>query len=228
MISSLSEKYIKQLEEIKKIVGKKYKEVTSRFHNFTFHDLEHVNQVTMNLGKLCKPLKLAERTRFCLLAASYCHDIGMSNSKASRISYWLNRSEARKEHAKFSATAVLDETLFDAETIGDSVPRWAIARICEGHGRWDLENEDFNNIEDINIRLCAVLLSLADALDIRSERRNPLELDNIDQLMNHPFLKEDVSQLSEIKLKPELIDIPKVHWLRHYYINSPPISSDPA
>ncbi len=220
---NLPDNYREQLQQIKKCVSKKTDEIIQRFPNFPLHDMQHFDCVATNLGRICAPLNLDPRSRFCLLGASYCHDLGMANTKSSQKLYWLNRSKARRKHAKFSAEAVMNDLPWDC--VKEEILRWAIARICEGHGRQDWTHSDFNSVDGINLGLLAALLTVADALDLRNERRNPKNIDHPDQLMRYPFLGEDASHAPDIRKHPELADLSRLHWLRHYYSILPSIDT---
>lgn len=220
--NGLGEIYREQLKEIRKFAELKCPEIMQRFPNYTLHDMDHFEAVLKNLNDMSPVLDLDERNWFCLFAACYCHDLGMSHSESSRQEYWEDRNQARKAHAKRSFSIVIDEL---ADTIKDDGLRLAIAKICEGHGRSDFDHCDFDPEFGINLRLLSALLSLADSLDLRAARRNPKDIRSTEELMNYRFLSETEEHSPIIKDKPELAQLSKVHWLRHYYSLNPSITA---
>ncbi|MEW5927301.1 MAG: GNAT family N-acetyltransferase [Gemmatimonadota bacterium] len=209
----LSDDYRKQIDRIREYAAAKEKEIAQRFPNFTLHDARHFDHVASNAAKLLEPVALSEENRFALLAACYLHDIGMANGAAQRSLFWIDREEARKRHAVLSAQDILNSSEVPRECIRDEGLRLAVARISEGHGRWDWDNPYFDQRHGIEIRFCTAILSLADALDLRNGRRNPDRYDTVEALLAAQALENDVS---------------RVHWLRHYYSSAPSIQAKGA
>lgn len=216
LYDQLSPKFQEQIDRIRRYAKKKEGEIAQNFSNFTLHDLAHFEQVATNAAKLLQPLSpsaLSEENRFALLAACYLHDIGMANGAAKRSLFWIDQEEARKLHARLSFEDILNDNEVGGECIEDEGLRWAIARISEGHGRWDWDHGDFDSLHDVQIRFCTAILSLADALDLRNGRRNPAQYNSVDALLAADALDNDVS---------------RVHWLRHYYSGAPSIQAHGA
>lgn len=213
LYDQLSPDFREQIDRIRQYAKKKEGEIAQNFSNFTLHDMAHFEHVAANAAKLLQPLPpgaLSEENRFALLAACYLHDIGMANGEARRSLFWIDQEEARKLHAGFSFQDILNDSRVCGECIKDEGLQLAIARISEGHGRWDWDHADFDPVHDIQIRFCAAILSLADALDLRSGRRNPAQYDSVAALLEAEPLENDIS---------------RVHWLRHYYSLAPSIQA---
>lgn len=208
LYDQLGPEYRGQIDRIRKYAAGKQGEIAQRFPNFTLHDMGHFEHVAANAGKLLQSVSLSEDNCFALLAACYLHDIGMANGAAQRSLFWIDREEARKRHAQLSAQDILNDGEVPRDCIRDEGHRFAIARISEGHGRWDWNHAHFDPRSGIDIRFCAAILSLADALDLRTGRRNPDRYDSIEALLEAQVLETDVS---------------RVHWLRHYYSFAPSI-----
>lgn len=223
----LSEGYLKQLINIEDYIVKKNIEaqIAHRFPNYTLHDMNHYKQVARNIGSLCEKISLTEEERFCLLAASLTHDLGMSLSESALVEYYENRSQARRKHAERSALMVTNEL---ADDITNDDMREVIATICEGHGRDDLDSSDFDSQYKVNVRLMTCLLMFADSLDLRSGRRMPKGIKTDEQLMGYVFLSEDKTHDARIDKKTELIHLSRLHWLRHYYSTIPSIAQRPS
>ncbi|MCI5146262.1 MAG: HD domain-containing protein, partial [Candidatus Electrothrix sp. AR3] len=219
----LSEGYLKQLINIEDYIVKKNIEaqIAHRFPNYTLHDMDHYKQVAHNAGSLCEKVRLTEEERFCLLAACFIHDLGMSLSESALVEYYENRSQARRKHAERSALMVTNE--LEDEITNDDM-REVIATICEGHGRDDLDSSDFDSQYKVNVRLLTCLLMFADSLDLRSGRRMPKGIKTDEQLMGYVFLSEDRNHDARIDKKTELMHLSRLHWLRHYYSTIPSIA----
>ena len=224
--NGLSSGYKRQLRRLREYITseQKVEEIAQKFPNYTLHDMAHFEQVAKNLGELCKSLDIDDKQRFCLLAASYCHDLGMAHGQAADRFHEMDRNDIRKWHAKVSGDFVRNE--LPKACLEDELLRQAVAVICEGHGRWDWDHEDFCPRGGVEVRLFAVLLSLADALDIRRERRNPKTIRSVEALMSNKFLEEPALANQENTGQPELKHLPRVHWLRHYYSTAPSIQAD--
>jgi hypothetical protein len=179
-------------------------EIAQQFNEYTLHDIHHFNQVATNASKISKTQSLSEDESYILLCACYCHDLGMSYTGAQINQAQYNKNIIRKFHATYSKTLIQTEFV---DQIEDETHRDIIGIVSEGHGRWDWENKIFDDQEEIRVRLLVFILSFADVLDLRSERRSPLNIKSADEF---------------IKLELNLIS--KAHWLKHYYSIMPLIN----
>jgi hypothetical protein len=205
------------------VVADKANEISQHFPTFTRHGLDHVDTVRAIAQTLSKALNLTAEERFCLDAACLAHDLGMAHTKAQEAYALENRESVRRWHARLSAQFIhneLSKTCF----LNREPQRDAVARIVEGHGRWDWDSSFFEDDSGIRIRLLTALLSLADALDIRNARRVPDSIDSAEALLKYPFLSETAKQNPAIARIPALADLSRVHWLRHYYSVQPGVS----
>ena len=196
-------------------------EIMMQFSNFTRHDMAHFRQVAKNASLLCKPLVLSHEEIFCLLAACYCHDLGMAHTDAQLAYDMQYRDDIRRWHAHYSSIYIHNE--LPRNCILEEGLRIVIAKISAGHGRWDWQSEYFEPAYGIRVRLLTAILSLADALDLRGERKNPRDFPGETSLLEYPFLKEQIEHNPAIKKNPALAHLSRVHWLRHYYSLEPSI-----
>lgn len=154
------------------------------FPNFTLHNITHIrnvcNWMTALLGDRANELK-AQGAAMLLMSAC-CHDIGMSvsaeqekkleeeyNSKAEQREYVrLHHHERVGEHL---TTKVWGEKLdTDKALKRNGIRRKDLIDLCKSHGE-DLEKPEVpDNLKKYDLRLCAVLLRLADILDFDSSR----------------------------------------------------------
>jgi len=187
------------------------KEILHQFYEYTLHDLNHFNQVAENAGKIVEGENLSQEEIFCLLACCYSHDLGMAHTDAQQKFNITEVDEIRKLHATLSRIYIFDNL---RSCIPDEEYREAVGKISEGHGRWDWESPYFNSISgksgDIRVRYLLCVLSLADLLDIRNNRKNPNSFQSVEHLLNG-------SISSRISI---------IHWLKHYYSKLPDIRNN--
>ncbi len=216
--------FAEQVDALREEARAKVPEISQQFPMFTSHGLDHLDAVADAARKLSRVIDLTAEERFCLDAACYCHDLGMAHTEAQHSYALETRDGLRRWHAKLSAQYIhhsLPARCFAQESLRD-----AVSRIAEGHGRWDWHDSYFDDDNGIRIRLLTALLSLADALDLRSDRRVPSELRTASQLLEHGFLEEDARHLPAVSQHPELRHLSRVHWLRHYYSVQPGLTVD--
>lgn len=162
----------------------KSKAIIDFFPNFTLHDITHItnvcNWMTALLGDRAN--ELSAQNAAMLLMSACCHDIGMSvsaeqekkleeeyNSKAEQREYVrLHHHERVGEHL---TTKVWGEKLdTDKALKRNGIRRKDLIDLCKSHGE-DLEKPEVpDNLKKYDLRLCAVLLRLADILDFDSSR----------------------------------------------------------
>jgi len=179
---------------------------------YTDHTIDHSKRVLEYLGKLVAPLMssdnpLSEIEVCLLIAAAYTHDTGMQDQREMEV------EEIRDKHHILSGAInreisrqIISQTL---AIIPEPFPGIfdRVALIAEGHRKIDLTNSKFDSVnvsgEQIQIRFLAVLLRLADELDM-DYRRAPLAMT---QLQNYP---------------PETL----IHWFKSYYVSGIKIQDD--
>ncbi|HKL42758.1 MAG TPA: GNAT family N-acetyltransferase [Clostridia bacterium] len=183
-------------------------QIVQQFYSYTLHDLDHFTQVARNAEKIVRGFDLSNEELFILLAACYCHDLGMASTIEKQSFKIVDQHTHRKYHAHLSRQYIFNHM---RQQIPDEKYREAIGIVSEGHGRWDWDAAFFNDIngeEDvIRIRFLTLILSLADLLDLRNDRKNPPSYNSIDDLLQGNVLD----------------NISKVHWLKHYYSKQPDI-----
>ncbi|MEE1172028.1 MAG: ATP-binding protein [Ruminococcus sp.] len=190
----------------------KSKAIIKFFPNFTLHDLTHIknvcNWMTALLGKRADELTAQDAAM--LLMSACCHDIGMSvsaeqekkleeeyNSKAEQREYVrLHHHERVGEHL---TTKVWGEKLdTDKALKRNGIRRKDLIDLCKSHGE-DLEKLVVPTVKkEYDLRLCAVLLRLADILDFDSSRapQSLFEHMGLDAPEN---FEQEISQLEWIK-----------------------------
>ena len=151
--------------------------------NFTLHDITHSMNVVDFMGQLFKDLSQVSSAELSILIyAALFHDIGMVKL-ANEI---IDSNEIREEHGERSELFLQNRVIIctDNRPISfgayDSFFMNFLPSICASHMR-NLstiekirERVNVSGLE-VNLHRCAVLLRLADAMDIRSNRA-PYEL----------------------------------------------------
>lgn len=206
LFNQLEEHHKKSIERIvEKIRNESISiEIAQQFNQYTLHDLNHFHQVAKNAAVISRVVDLHEYEKYLLLCACYCHDLGMkyTNQQVKLREYDVN--VIRKEHAKLSKIYIQKKLIAEIPTEKD---RDLVGRISEGHGRWDWDHEDFEDWDEVRVRLLVFILSLSDVLDLRHERRSPSSIETQEEFL-------------DFKMNP----ISKAHWLKHYYSAQPKIT----
>ena len=190
----------------------KSKAIIDFFPNFTLHDITHIknvcNWMTELLGKRANELTAQDAAM--LLMSACCHDIGMSvsaeqekkleeklDSKAEQREYVrLHHHERVGEHL---TTKVWGEKLdTDKALKRNGIRRNDLIDLCKSHGE-DLEKLVVPTVKkEYDLRLCAVLLRLADILDFDSSRAPQSLFEHMG--LNAPEnFEQEISQLEWIK-----------------------------
>ncbi|HEX6368567.1 MAG TPA: HD domain-containing protein [Longimicrobium sp.] len=154
---------------------------------FTDHGGPHFSQVEANLDSLTRALQASQKPLsdagkplspeeiFVLLAACYLHDIGMHINRARHAEIsedLILRSNPADRNSLRKISEWQD--LFVTLSIPNDNARAAIGKVAKGH--WSvhavtLEQEDYIFGNQLGrLRLLAVLLSMADLLDLSPER----------------------------------------------------------
>lgn len=172
--------------------------------NYTLHDLTHSVNVIDLMGQLINNKNLSVFEVVLLIYSALLHDIGMVKLEGENISL----DEIREDHGNRSAKFIKEEILLNSQneplSFGshkDFFMRF-LPQICASH------MQDFIFVEklpcdfridgiNIDISLCAILLRLADAMDLKRNRA-PYTLFNI------------------LKLK----GISAEHWQKHLQITN--------
>lgn len=190
----------------------KSKDIIRFFPNFTLHDITHIknvcNWMTALLGERANELSAQDAAM--LLMSACCHDIGMSvsaeqekkleedyNSKAEQREYVrLHHHERVGEHLTPNVwNEKLDKDMHlqkNGITIND------LLDLCKSHGK-ALKDLEVPTVKiEYDLRLCAVLLRLADILDFDSSRapQSLFEHLGLDAPKN---FEQEISQLEWIK-----------------------------
>jgi len=137
---------------------------------FTDHSITHLNRILLLIDEfLCKNEKkdlLNDHEKYCLIAATLLHDIGMQKENIE-----VSDKERRDIHHKLSVEMVTNE--FKVIGIEEDFVR-IIGLIMEGH-RGNISQEKYSTITirtcvTIRTDLLASILFLCDELDISHER----------------------------------------------------------
>lgn len=161
------------------------------FPQYTRHDVKHKDKI-IELYAVVFPNSLLEALNvyelYFLLAATYLHDIGMSNlAKLNDIDKTLPRDrkqiQIRDEH--HIRTREYLKKFFDEDFKVSLFEGLIIGNICSGHRKLNLfDKEQFDptyvyEFQVINIPLLAGMLRLADELDMFYSRAPKILFDNI-------------------------------------------------
>ncbi len=144
---------------------------------YTTHGRDHMKQVEKNLDDLTRPLqnsskRLSEDEIFVLLAGACLHDIGMHHIDDPDVRE--NHPVAAYKMILYSWNRVPSEMREVTLSIDDDNAREAIAKVARGH--WTdyalpLPQMDYiNGNKQGRLRLLALLLAMADLLDVSSVR----------------------------------------------------------
>ena len=185
---------------------------------FTNHDTRHSEEILYILGRILKPIEsyeddfLNNHELFVLTTSAYLHDIGMQNLRLNNISIDAlsekDYDEIRKRHANESFNIIMSKrmgTEFYLPNI-DNDYNHLLALVSKGHSSdyFDeiikiLEESQYKYVKNRNFRgeLITALLMIADELDLTRQR-------------------VDFRESSKFDLSPYC----KVHWYKHYYVNS--------
>ncbi|MFX0139208.1 MAG: HD domain-containing protein, partial [Candidatus Hodarchaeota archaeon] len=186
--------------------------------HFTCHDIRHSIAIIEILDDLCEDLlddtnklSLNYNEVFCLLASCYLHDTGMILSKDTDEAKVKERRDIenkpylsigdlrRREHHSRSAEYIFEHK----KTLQLNIHlATIIGKICKGHRKVDLNDDEFNDViltnEIVRVRLLAALLRLADELDL-SYTRIPRDFEEIfNAEKNFEFLSQ-------------------IHFIKHLY-----------
>ncbi len=187
----------------------KSKDIIRFFPNFTLHDITHIrnvcNWMTELLGERANELTAQDAAM--LLMSACCHDIGMSvsaeqekkleeeyNSKAEQREYVrLHHHERVGEH--LTPNVWNDKLDKDMHLQKNGITIDDLIDLCESHGEALKVPTDK---KEYDLRLCAVLLRLADILDFDSSRapQSLFEHMGLDAPEN---FEQEISQLEWIK-----------------------------
>ncbi len=160
-------------------------EIRGSAPNYTLHDLTHSINVIDLMGQLVNCEKLSAVEVSLLIYSALLHDVGMVKLEGEDISL----DEIRENHGNRSARFIEEEVLVNAQNEPLSFGEYKdffmlyLPLICASH------MQDFISVEKLpydyringikaDISLCAILLRLADAMDL-SRNRAPYALFNI-------------------------------------------------
>lgn len=178
-------------DEFKIAVGKvckfgidKAKDIIRFFSNFTLHDVIHIrnvcNWMTMLLGK--RKYEISAREAAMLLMSACCHDIGMSVSEEQKKSLAEKAGKTDKEQREYVrkhhherivehiTSDEWDDNFDDDSSLEDhDISYEDFIALCQSHGQ-SLDDIKMPDNLDYDFGICAVLLRLADILDLDSKR----------------------------------------------------------
>jgi hypothetical protein len=165
--------------------------INSVHPQFTPHTIEHkekIIEIFPNIFPKSLLNALGTGELFFLIAATYLHDIGMGELSK------LNDIDFKTIDATKRASIIRDKHHLRTENYINKFPSdfnlnnteaYIIGKICKGHRKEDLFNTtefkyDYTyNFEKINIPLLAIMLKLADELDITHTRTPRIIFENI-------------------------------------------------
>ena len=189
----------------------KSKDIMRFFPNFTLHDEIHIknvcNWMTALLGDRLE--ELTEYDAAMLLISACCHDIGMSVSveqekklKEKHISDEKQRGYIRIHHhervGEHITLEIWNNNLDKEKHLQrNGITRKNLLALCKSHGE-KLDDLKVPGGLKYDLRLCAILLRLADILDFDSSRapQSLFEHMGLDEPKN---IEQEISQIEWIK-----------------------------
>ena len=179
----LENEFVLSVSEVCRFGIDKSKDIIRFFPNFTLHDITHIrnvcNWMTMLLGNRKEELSACEAAM--LLMGACCHDVGMSVSEeqkkeiAEKVgdSERDQRSYVRKNHHELLKKHITPGEWQRLDNKGmlqrKGIRLTDLLNLCKSHGE-NLGNMKVLHNPSYDIKICAVLLRLADILDLDSTR----------------------------------------------------------
>ena len=167
-------KILECIEDVKPFLG----EIRRNAQDFTLHDIQHCINVVDFMGQMLVDVKLLNPAEISFfIYAALLHDIGMVKLPDENISL----DELRENHGDRSARFIRERVLINNDgtpfSFGeyDYVYMEYLPSICASHMQEfsfvEKMNESYAiNGMEVDISLCAILLRLADAMDLESNR----------------------------------------------------------
>lgn len=179
-------------------------EIRTSASNYTLHDLQHSMNVIGLMGQLIESIsQISAIELICLIYSALLHDIGMVKRGCEEN---ISLDEIRNEHGNRSAVFIQNEIIQDESGQPLNYGRYHLILkkylpfVCASHMK------DFSYVNDLpidlhidgmrfNVAMCAILLRLADAMDLFRNRA--------------PFALYDFLNLKGISQR---------HWKKHLSI----------
>ena len=188
----------------------KSKDIIRFFPNFTLHDITHIKNVCNWMTKLLgdRRNELTAYDAAMLLMSACCHDIGMSVSAEQEKELKEKHPTAAKQrdyvriHHHERTNKHLTLTLWnqadpDRHLQRNGITRTELLALCKSHGE-SLDKLKVPNRLNYDLRLCSVLLRLADILDFDASRAPQSLFEHMG--LNEPEnFEEEISQIEWIK-----------------------------
>ena len=190
ILKSSDSDYYARFKEIESSVISVMSNTRFFFPTYTNHDFKHLTNVEDIMNKmLSEEVKqdLSDEEIFCLLSATWLHDIGMIPVNNEKDEYESKTFEERKLFAKkvrfnhnirskcyvenHKEELNLDD--FEADIIGN---------ICKGHRQVDLgKYEDIHSKTKVRLASLSAILRLADECDVSHNRETTLSQEGVDE-----------------------------------------------
>ena len=190
ILKSSDSDYYGRFQEIESSVISVMSNTRFFFPTYTNHDFKHLNNVEDIINSmLTEEVKedLSDEEIFCLLSATWLHDIGMIPVNNEKEEYDNKMPEERKQFAKnvrfehhirskcyienHKEKLNLDD--FEADIIGN---------ICKGHRQVDLgKYEDVHSKTKVRLASLSAILRLADECDVSHNRETTLSQEGVDE-----------------------------------------------
>ena len=160
------------------------------FPKYTNHDLKHLKNVEENIDNmLTEEVKkeLSAEEIFCLLSATWLHDIGMIPVNDEKEIYGNKSPNERDEYSvKVRSVHNIRSKCYvenKKEELGlDDFEADLIGKICKGHRQVDLgEYQDTYSKTKVRLSSLSAILRLADELDVTYKRDNILSEEGVDE-----------------------------------------------
>lgn len=190
ILKSSDSDYYSRFQEIESSVISVMSNTRFFFPTYTNHDFKHLNNVEDIINSmLTEDVKedLSDEEIFCLLSATWLHDIGMIPVNNEKEEYDNKTPEERKQFAKkvrfehnirskcyienHKEELNLDD--FEADIIGN---------ICKGHRQVDLgKYGDVHSKTKVRLASLSAILRLADECDVSHNRETTLSQEGVDE-----------------------------------------------
>lgn len=190
ILKSSDSDYYGRFQEIESSVISVMSNTRFFFPTYTNHDFKHLNNVEDIINSmLTEEVKedLSYEEIFCLLSATWLHDIGMIPVNNEKEEYDNKTPEERKQFAKnvrfehnIRSKCYIEN--HKEELNLDDFESDIIGNICKGHRQVDLgKYEDVHSKTKVRLASLSAILRLADECDVSHNRETTLSQEGVDE-----------------------------------------------
>ncbi|WP_091699878.1 HD domain-containing protein [Methanobrevibacter gottschalkii] len=190
ILKSSDSDYYSRFQEIESSVISVMSNTRFFFPTYTNHDFKHLNNVEDIINSmLTEEVKedLSYEEIFCLLSATWLHDIGMIPVNNEKEEYDNKTPEERKQFAKnvrfehnIRSKCYIEN--HKEELNLDDFESDIIGNICKGHRQVDLgKYGDVHSKTKVRLASLSAILRLADECDVSHNRETTLSQEGVDE-----------------------------------------------